>query len=127
MNPRIALTFAALAAISAAPAPLAMPKITELAGRAPGKPQRCVTLSAGQIFSTSNSDPHVLLYDDGKTIWASRLDASCGFGPGESIIPDTSASYYCHGDFVRQGGRIELSPFGARCALGDFVPYRNAK
>lgn len=127
MTPRLALIFAALAAISAAPAPLATTKITELAGRAPGKPQRCVSWSAGRTFSTSDSDPHLLLYDDGKTIWANRLEESCGFGPGESIIPDSSASYYCHGDFVRQGGRIELNPFGARCALRDFVPYRNAK
>jgi hypothetical protein len=126
MTPRIALTFAALAAISAAPVPL--PKIAELAGRAPGKAQRCVSLPAGRLFSTSDSDPHLLLYDDGKTIWASRLDASCGFGPGQSIIPDSPASYYCHGDFVRQGGgRVELNPFGHRCVLGDFVPYKRAK
>jgi hypothetical protein len=125
MTPRLAIVFAALAAIAAAP--LATPNIAELQGRAPGKPQRCVPLAPGQLFSTSESDPHLLLYDDGKTIWASRLDASCGFGPGDSIIPDSPASYYCHGDFVRQGGRVELSPFGARCALGNFTPYRTAK
>jgi hypothetical protein len=127
MTPRLALTFAALAIVSAAPAPLVTPKVAELQGRTPGKPQRCVALPPGQAFSTADSDPLVLLYDDGKTVWASRLDAGCGFGPGESIIPDSPASYYCHGDFIRQGGRIELNPFGARCTLGDFVPYKNAK
>jgi hypothetical protein len=127
MTPRLAILIAAFAAISAAPPPLDTTKVAELEGRVPGKPQRCVSLSPGSLFSTADSDPLLLLYDDGKTVWASRLDASCGFGPGESIIPDSPASYYCHGDFVRQGSRIELSPFGARCALGDFVPYRNVK
>src|SRR5262245_10265474 len=100
---------------------------TELNGRTPGKPQRCVSVQPGSGFFTSDSDPHLLIYDDGKTVWASHLDASCGFGPSESIIPDENASYYCKGDFVRQGSRIELSPFGRRCALGNFTPYRVVK
>jgi len=127
MTPRLALVVAALAALAAAPAPPAASKIAELQGRAPGKPQRCVSVTAGQLFSTADSDAHLLLYDDGKTIWASRLDASCSFGTGDSIIPDSPASFYCQGDFVRQGSRIELSPFGRRCALGNFTPYRPAK
>jgi len=99
----------------------------ELSGRTAGKPQRCVSVQPGTAFFTADSDPHLLLYDDGKTIWASRLEASCGFGPSESIIPDETASYYCKGDLVRQGNRIELSPFGRRCALGNFTPYRVSK
>jgi hypothetical protein len=122
MKPRIALVIATLACASAAP-PQAK-QVAELDGRAPGKPQRCVGVPPGGHFETSSEDPHLLLYDDGKTIWASRLDSSCGFGPAESVIPDTAASYYCQGDFVRQGGRIELSPFGKRCALNRFTPYR---
>jgi hypothetical protein len=119
---RLAPLIAVILTASAADQPAA-----ELSGRTPGKPQRCVTLAPGAAFSTSDSDPHLLLYDDGKTIWASRLDSSCGFGPSESIIPDETAAYYCRGDFVRQGNRIELSPFGRRCALGNFVPYRAPK
>ena len=130
MKPRIAILAAALACSSAAPPPAARvaPKlVAELTGRSAGKPQRCVSVQPGMLFSTSDQNPHLLLYDDGKTIWASDLGSSCGFGPGDSIIPDSPASYYCHGDFVRQGSRIELSPFGQRCVLGNFTPYRTAK
>jgi hypothetical protein len=130
MSPRLALLAAVLAALTAAPSPAPAPatnQVAELAGRAPGEPQRCVGVRPGALFATADSDPHVLLYDDGKTIWVSPLQASCEFGPGESIIPDETASYYCRGDFVRQGSRIELSPFGKRCVLGNFTPYRTAK
>ena len=126
MTPRSTLV-AMLIALAGAGAAQAPQKIAELEGRAAGKPQRCLPLPPGRLFNTSDSDPHLLLYDDGKTVWASRLATDCRFGPGESIIPDTSASYYCQGDFVRQGNRIELSPFGARCALGKFTPWRTAK
>jgi hypothetical protein len=126
MTPRLALAAAALAAIAATP--LAMPQVAELQGRAPGKPQRCLGMRPGASFATADADPHILIYDDGKTVWANRLDASCNFDPGETIIADQPAAYYCHGDFVRKGSsRVELNPFGRRCALGNFVPYRTAK
>ena len=102
-------------------------RVAELTGRTPGKPQRCLGVQPGVLFATADADPHLLIYDDGKTVWANRLASSCEFGPGETIIPDETASYYCKGDFVRQGSRIELSPFGKRCVLGDFTPYRTAK
>ena len=86
-----------------------------------------MSVEPGALFHTSNSDPHLLLYDDGKTIWASTLDANCGFEPGESVVPDGSASYYCRGDFMRAGNRVTLLPFGRTCALGDFTPYKIAK
>ena len=125
MKPRLTLA-AALAVIAAAP--LAMPNIAELQGRVRGKPQRCLGMPAGSSFATADADPHILIYDDGKTVWANRLDASCNFDPGETIIADSPAAYYCHGDFVRQGSsRVELNPFGRRCALGNFVPYEITK
>jgi len=125
MKPRLTLA-AALAVIAAAP--LAMPNIAELQGRVRGKPQRCLGMPAGSSFATADADPHILIYDDGKTVWANRLDASCNFDPGETIIADSPAAYYCHGDFVRQGSsRVELNPFGRRCALGNFVPYKITK
>jgi hypothetical protein len=117
----------ALASLGAAPqsTPVAADKdVAELAGRTAGKPQRCVSVKPGRLFSTSDSNPNLLLYDDGKTIWVSDVGPNCGFEGGESAIPDESSSYYCQGDFVRPGSRITLLPFGRHCALRDFTPYR---
>jgi hypothetical protein len=124
MKLRLVLITAALACSSAAP-----PKpVAELKGRTAGKPQRCVGVEPGVEFNTSDEDPHLLLYDDGKTIWANNLGTGCGFGPSESVIPaGESASFYCRGDFVKAGSRMNLSPFGQRCVLGNFTPYRSAK
>ncbi len=129
MKLRAAVLTAALAGSCAAsqPAPIAVPKMAELAKRAPGKPQRCVTVEPGFLFRVSDADPHLLLYDDGKTIWASVLAPGCGFEAGQSVIPDESASYYCRGDFVLAGSRETLLPLGRRCVLGDFTPYRSIK
>jgi hypothetical protein len=131
MNPRIAILAVALACLSAAPPPappLAPKVVAELKGRTAGKPQRCVSVQPGVEFSTSDEDPHLLLYDDGRTIWANNLGAGCGFGPSEPVVPaGESASFYCRGDFVKAGSRMSVSPFGQRCVLGDFTPYRNAK
>lgn len=117
-----------LAGAAPSPAPDRSAKtVDELSGLSPGKNQRCVSVQPGNFFTTSQSDPHILLYDDGKTVWASRLDQHCGFEPGQTVIPDTSASYYCHGDFVRAGSRVTLLPFGPTCVLGNFTPYRATK
>jgi len=132
MNPRIAILAAAFACSSAAPpppAPVTGPKlVAELSGRTAGKPQRCVGVAPGVEFSTSGENPRLLLYDDGKTIWASSLGSGCGFGPSETVVPaGESASFYCRGDLVKAGSRMSVSPFGQRCALGNFTPYRSAK
>lgn len=129
MKHGFAILAAALATMSAAPPPAALPAptvVAELTGRTPGKAQRCMSGTPGILFTTSGSDPQLLLFDDGKTIWASNLGPSCGYGPSESVVPDASASYYCKGDFVRAGGRNVIIP-GRRCTLGDFTPWRAAK
>ena len=128
MRLRIALLAVVLAGSFAGTQP--SPKgnqVTELAGRKAGKTQRCVSLPSGRLFSVSESDPHLVLYDDGTTIWASNIGPSCSFEGGQTVIPDETASYYCKGDFVRAGSRITLPPFGRRCALGNFTPYRATK
>src|SRR3954470_9927288 len=99
---------AAVAGLSAASSPApnaALKPVAELAGRNPGKPQRCVPGQSGLLFRTSDADPYLLLYDDGKTVWASRLGPSCGFAPGQTVVPDATAAYYCRGDFVLAGSR----------------------
>ena len=129
MKPGFAILLAAFTIVSAAPpptAPAAPGLASELTGRTAGKPQRCVSGTPGILFRTSDSDPALLLYDDGKTVWASNLGPTCGYGPSESVVPDASASYYCKGDFVRAGGRNVIIP-ARRCTLGDFTPWRAAK
>jgi hypothetical protein len=127
MKMRIALIAAAFACSSAAPRspPTASNKqVAELAGRTLGKPQRCINGQSGLVFRTSEADAHLLLYDDGKTIWATNLGPSCGFEPGQTAVPDATASYYCRGDAVQAGSREMVLPFGRHCVLGEFTPYR---
>ena len=132
MKLRIAILAVALAGSCTPPptpsAEVAAPKkVPELAGLVAGRAQRCISGQSGLMFRTSQEDSHLLLYDDGKTIWASSLGPSCGFEPGSSVVPNEIASYYCNGDFVLAGGSTILLPFGHRCALGDFTAYRSAK
>ena len=129
MKLRIAILIALLSASGAgskAPPTEMRPIVAELAGRIAGKPQRCIPGQPGLLFQISGTDPHLLLYDDGKKIWASDLGPNCGFEPGQIVVPDESASYYCHGDQVRAGGRVIIFP-GGHCALGDFTPYSGPK
>jgi hypothetical protein len=129
MKTRFALIAAVVAASCSRPeAPPAPPQsskpIADLEGRVAGKPQRCMNAADKRIiFYTADADPGLLLFDDGKVIWANRLAPGCSLGPGENAVPDSTASYYCKGDFVRAGGATVLSPFGARCTLGNFTPY----
>jgi len=130
MKLQIAIAGVMLAGVGTASAFAPAPKletIPEVLGRTAGKPQRCVAVEAGRLFSTANSNPQVLLYDDGKTIWVSRLNADCSFDGGQTVVPDETASYYCNGDFVRGGSRVTLNPVGGRCVIGNFTPYRSRK
>jgi hypothetical protein len=131
MEKRIAIAVAAIVTVSAAPPPRtvvppAQSNIADLQGRVAGKKQRCISAEGDMLFHTSDQAPNLLLWDDGKTLWVSDLGKSCGIEGGESVIPDTRASYYCKGDFVRVGDRISILP-GRHCALGDFTPWRAAK
>jgi hypothetical protein len=131
MQKRIAIIVAAISSIAAGPTPLPAPaqpqsQIADLQGRVAGKRQNCVSAQGDMLFHTSDQAPNLLLWDDGKTVWVSDLGKSCGIEGGESVIPDTQASYYCKGDFVRVGDRISILP-GRHCALGDFTPWRTTK
>jgi len=123
---RTVILIASSATLSAASSPTPSQTIAELQGRVPGKPQRCMPAQPGVLFSPADSDPHLLLFDDGKTIWANRLPADCGYEDGQTAVPDAPGSFYCKGDLVTAGGRITLFP-GHRCPLGDFTPWRTPK
>lgn len=126
MKRGIVILAGALAASSAALTAPTSGQPKELAGRTAGTAKRCIPFDPQRLFTVSRSDSHVLLYDDGEKIWATRLDASCGFEAGRTVTPDTAANTACKGDVVRMGGRITLIPFGELCMLGDFTPYSAA-
>jgi hypothetical protein len=119
----IAILAGMLAASSAALTAPPNDQPAELAGRTAGKPQRCIPFDPRQLFNVSRSDSHVLLYEHGDKIWATRLDPSCGFEAGRTVTQDAIANNACKGDLVRMGGRITLIPFGELCMLGDFTLY----
>jgi hypothetical protein len=93
----------------------------QLAGRVAGAPQRCVTISAQQSLRVSDSDRHMLLYGNGRTIWTNRL-GQCTFGSDDVLVTEPLGSSYCRGDLVRSFDRQSRIP-GPACVLGDFVPY----
>lgn len=96
---------------------------SELSGRTQGKAQRCVGAISATPFRVAESNPHLLLYGEGKTIWASDLGPGCAFPDTGVVNPEVAASFYCKGDFVRAAGLLNLLP-GHHCVLGNFVPYR---
>lgn len=107
----------------AAPQPAARERQPmELAGRAAGVPQQCLTETGTEALRVSETDGHVLLYGRGKTIWANDLGAGCSFSVNDTLITQPIASRYCRGDYVRSLDRISRIP-GPSCRLGDFVPY----
>jgi hypothetical protein len=124
MRLSLVLFVAALAGSCSAPqpVPVAPRQVAELAGRTAGKAQRCVPAQPNPVFRVSQSDPHMLLYGEGKTIWATDLGPGCSFGESGTAQPENASSYYCHGDFVRAPGPLNLLP-GPHCVLGDFLPY----
>ena len=94
----------------------------ELAGLAAGSPEGCVTINSQQSLRVSDSNRHVLLYRDGRTIWANRI-GQCMFGTDDILVTEPIGSHYCRGDIVRSLDRQSHIP-GPACVLGDFVPYR---
>ena len=118
------LAFLALILVSCAvppPGPGQAAPDRELAVRVAGAPQRCVLISAQQSLRMSEGDRHVLLYGNGRTIWANRL-GQCTFGSEDVLVTEPIGSYYCRGDLVRSFDRFSRIP-GPACVLGDFVPY----
>ena len=94
----------------------------ELAGRAAGQPQSCVSASPSQNLRIVDSA--TLIYGSGRTIWLNRLDAPCpGIRPFDTLIVEVVGAQYCRGDLVRGLPTGTTIP-GPKCRLGNFVPYR---
>ena len=116
----VAILLSLATAAFAAPQPASSP--SELADRVAGKPERCTLIQAGEALRVSETDPHLLLYGKGRTIWASRVAPACAINVNDILVTDPIGPYYCRGDLVRSFDRVNRVP-GAACKLGDFVPY----
>ena len=126
MVPRMTRTLVVLALVlgSCVPAPPAERQqgpAQELAGRVAGAPKRCVSIASQQSLRVSDSDRHVLLYGNGRTIWINRI-GQCTFGSDDVLVTEPFGSSYCRGDLVRSFDRQSRIP-GPACVLGEFVPY----
>ena len=123
MKVRVAL-LALIAGSCAAPQPEEPQRAPlELAGRAAGTAQRCVTIQQTESMRVSDTNRHVLVYGSGRTIWANQLGPSCGFGRDDVLVTEPIGSYHCRGDIVRSFDRYSHIP-GPGCILGEWVPYR---
>jgi hypothetical protein len=123
MKTAIVIVAGALVGSCAAPPPDTTPRrpAVELAGRAAGPPQRCVLIQRNDALRTSTSDPGMILYGNGRTVFANDL-RGCGFGANDILISEPRSSYYCRGDIIKSVDRYSRIP-GPTCVLGDFVPY----
>lgn len=108
---------------SCAPTPIADQEgpARELIGRTAGAPQHCVTFTSLGTLRVSDGNSHVLVYGDGRTIWANQI-GQCRFGSNDILITEPRGSQYCRGDIVRSMDRTSRIP-GPTCILSDFVPY----
>ena len=123
MKLRLAL-FALALSSCAAPRPEAETRgpTSELAGRAPGTPQRCVSIRPMESLRIAENNRHTLLYGNGKALFANSLAGECAFGSDDVLVTEPIGSQYCRGDIVRSFDRQSKIP-GPSCVLGDFVPY----
>jgi len=123
MRFRISLAVAILVASCAAPAPgpaARQPK-NELGGRVSEMPNRCVLIRSDEALRVSNTNRHLLIYNDGATIWTNDL-GQCTLNPDDILVTEAIGSSYCRGDLIRSIDRVSRTPSSA-CVLGDFVPH----
>ena len=95
---------------------------SELAGRTAGALQRCIPIERDLGLRVDYADHSILLYGQGRKIWANHLARGCSFTPGDVLIAQPIGSDYCRGDFVRSVDPVSRFP-GSSCILGEFVPY----
>ena len=125
MDKRIAFTTLALSACAppTAMAPNMPPAQSALlAGRVAGPPQHCLPIRTSENLRIDDNDRSLLVYDYGRTIWASRLPGGCSFAPNDIPVFYPTGSSNCAGDIVRSVDRMSGIP-GPSCLLGEFVPY----
>ena len=94
----------------------------EVAGRAAGQAQRCISPFGNENIRVVN--PQTVAYGNGRTIYVNRLRAPCpSLEPHNTTIIESHGGQYCSGDHVRGLEPGAIIP-GATCFLGDWTPYR---
>lgn len=125
MRPMLPLIVAVLAGCQRAalsPAGVADPLAREVAGRAAGSPQACISALPNQNLRVI--DAATVAYDLGGTIWINRLRQACpALDQLNTVIVERTGPHICRGDRVRglEPGAVIAGP---PCNLQSWVPYR---
>ena len=96
-----------------------------LNGLTPGAPQDCVQR---RRIGETQGYAGTILYIGGRTkVWRNDLVGSCpGLSNGDLMVVRSVSGDLCRGDTVETRARLG-GMFTGSCALGQFVPYSNAK
>ncbi len=93
-----------------------------LAGRAPGKPETC--LSNSRISNPQVIGDRILLYRDGIRVWRNDLPEACpGLNDDVIIVTEVFGGQLCRNDQFYTLQRSASGIPGPRCRLGNFVPW----
>src|SRR3546814_17945644 len=92
-----------------------------LAGRTPGKPERCVSLS--ELGSQRIIDRNTILFEGpGGRIWRHDLRPGCtGLAPGRAVLTQPTLPRHCRGAIFQVNDTPAHMPLGA-CAHWAYVP-----
>lgn len=120
--PPVALALAIGSCAPSPPAAQVQGPASELAGLVAGPPKRCVSITPLESLRVSDSDPHLLIYGNGRTIYANPLGPHCSFRHDDVLVMQPTSSEYCEGDIARSIDRYSKIP-GPACVLGNFIPY----
>jgi len=95
----------------------------EVAGRVAGAPANCI--DSHQSSNLRVVDSRTLAYDDGRTLWITRLAAACpGIEAFSTVIVEPQlGGQYCRGDHIRGLEQGAIIP-GPTCFIADWAPYR---
>lgn len=125
---KIAIAIATSAALLAAPAIQAKPKLTPqqqldklIAGRVAGDPVNCIP-----NFDTRDMqilDKTAIVYGRGNTIWVNVPRNPSDLDDDDILVIHSTGSQLCNLDIVRTLDRGSYFPSGF-LSLGNFVPYK---
>lgn len=98
------------------------PGVTKaLAGRTPGEPRTCLSLSDTQNSSTYRG---TILYRVNRNLtYRNDMNGCTSLTDDRIPIVEVRGSQICRGDIVTLADRATGGQWGA-CSFGDFVPYR---
>jgi hypothetical protein len=93
-----------------------------LAGREPGKPVDCISLSTAR--DTTVIDKTAIVYNDGGTLYVNRPNNADQLDSDSILVTKTSLSQLCRLDTVQLVDRSSLRTWRGFVGLEQFVPWR---